>query len=153
MSLYKGQKVEIRYSDGDYSRIWVLLPKGELCQAELITPTSLLNPNKETLKVVAKARKHEQKLIEDYQLIEQSRVLGQTTEERVSQLDVRLQPAITLQNSDNEQISVYSMTRLEKRKMPRLVAVGEITAQHIAKVQANTSIFEIGEISKLNEED
>jgi len=153
MSFYKGQKVEIRYSDGDYSRIWVLLPKGELCQAELITPTSLLNPNKETLKVVAKARKYEQKLIEDYQLIEQSRVLGQTTEERVSQLDIRLQPAIALQNNDNEKISIYSMTRLEKRTMPRLVAVGEITAQHIAKVQANTSIFEIGEISKVNEED
>lgn len=153
MSFYKGHKVEIRYSDGDYSKVWILLPKGELCQAELITPTPLLNPNKETLKVIAKARKHEQKLIEDYQLVEQSRVLGQTIEERVSQLDVRLQPAITSQNSNNEQTSVYPMTRLEKRKIPRLIAVGEITAQHISKVQANTSIFEIGEIFKLNEED
>ena len=56
ISAYKGTKVEVRYIDRDYGRVWVRLPDGDLCEARIITPTLLLNPNRETLKVVAQAR-------------------------------------------------------------------------------------------------
>jgi hypothetical protein len=39
MSVYKGQAVEVRYSDSDYGRVWVVLPGGEMCEAALVTPT------------------------------------------------------------------------------------------------------------------
>jgi Mu transposase-like protein len=83
ISAYKGAKVEVRFTDRDYGRVWVVLPDGDLCEARLITPTSLLNPNRETLKVVAQARAHERKLIRDFHLIAQSEVRGEGIEDRV----------------------------------------------------------------------
>ena len=69
MSFYKGQAVEVRYTDSEYSRVWVALPGGEMCEARLVAPTSLLHPNKQTLKAVSVARAHERKLIRDFHLI------------------------------------------------------------------------------------
>ena len=84
MSAYKGAKVEVRFTDRDYGRVWVVLPDGDLCEASLITPTPLLNPNRETLKVVAQARARERKIIRDFHLIAQSEVRGEGVEDRVN---------------------------------------------------------------------
>ena len=34
MAEWKGSDVEVRYSDSDYSRVWVLLPDHQLCEAD-----------------------------------------------------------------------------------------------------------------------
>jgi hypothetical protein len=56
MSMFKGTDVEVRFSDDDYGRVFVILPNHKVCEAELITPTSLINPNKRTLETVKRAR-------------------------------------------------------------------------------------------------
>jgi len=54
MSEFKDQWVEVRYDDNDYGKVWVVLLGVGPREARLITPTSLINPDKETLKTVAR---------------------------------------------------------------------------------------------------
>jgi hypothetical protein len=88
MSIYKDAKdrvkVEIRYTDRDYGRIWVVLPDKKPYEARLIKGSSLINPNKETLQIVAKARAQERKVIRDFELLAQSMWREETPEERVN---------------------------------------------------------------------
>jgi Mu transposase-like protein len=88
MSTYKDTKdrvkVEIRYTDRDYGRIWVVLPDKKPYEARLIKGSSLINPNKETLQTVAKARAQERKVIRDFELLAQSMWREETPEERVN---------------------------------------------------------------------
>jgi hypothetical protein len=84
MSKFKGSSVEILYSDDDYKSVWIILPDGDLCEASLITPTSLLNPNRATLQTVREASAHERNLIQNYQLLQESQMRGETTEDRVA---------------------------------------------------------------------
>jgi hypothetical protein len=84
LSLLKGAQVEVRYNDKDYTHIWVVLPDGKLVRADLITPTSLLNPDKRVLKVVAEAKATERRTIREYRLITESSLRGETTEDRVA---------------------------------------------------------------------
>jgi hypothetical protein len=86
MSQYKDEKerikVEIRYTDRYYGRIWVVLPDKKAYEARLIRGSSLINPNKETLQTVAKARAQERKVIRDFELLAQSMWREETPEER-----------------------------------------------------------------------
>ena len=51
----KGPQVQVRFTDHDYKRVWVVLPSGPVCAAELGTPPPLINPNKQTHKTVSVA--------------------------------------------------------------------------------------------------
>jgi hypothetical protein len=88
MSKYKDTKervkVEIRYTDRDYRSIWVVLPDKKPYEARLIKGSSLINPNKETLQTVAKARAQERKVIRDFELLAQSMWREETPEERAN---------------------------------------------------------------------
>jgi hypothetical protein len=84
LSRHKGRKLEIRYSERDCRRVWVVLPDRRLVEAELVTPTPLLEPNKETLRLVAQARRREKKLLDEFHLLAQARVRGESVEERVN---------------------------------------------------------------------
>ncbi len=144
LSLYKGQAVEVRYADNDYSRVWVVLPDGRLCEARLITPTPLLHPNQQTLKIVAVARAAERKLIRDFNLITQSELRGETTEGRVAKVigTVKVE-------ADNRQLvsgdtgsgRVSQMTRLDRRRLLAVPATHEVTAEMAARAVADPAIF------------
>lgn len=82
MSEFKGREVEIRF-DSDYTRIWAHLPNGRTVEAPLMTASGVLNPNKQTMAIVAKQRAYEQKVARDHQLISQSNWRGETVEDRV----------------------------------------------------------------------
>ena len=144
LSIYKGQSVEVRYSDGDYSRVRVILPGGEMCEAQLITPTSLLNPNKQTLQAVAQARARERKLIRDFQLLNQSALSGETTEDRVAQIVNEEQPDMpdVQQNEATPQTSVHLLMRLDHRRVQRAGAGREIDVAEVLEVEADLSIFD-----------
>ena len=144
LSIYKGQSVEVRYSDGDYSHVWVVLPGGQMCQAQLITPTSLLNPNKQTLQAVAQARARERKLIRDFQLLNQSALSGETTEDRVAQIVNEEQPDMpdVQQNEATPQTSVHLLMRLDHRRVQRAGAGREIDVAEVLEVEADLSIFD-----------
>lgn len=84
MSEVKGKRVEIRYTDKDYQHVYVILPSNEICKAELITPTSIINPNKDTLKKVNQLAAQEKQTIRNYKLIDESRLRGESVEDRFS---------------------------------------------------------------------
>ena len=82
LSQVKGEKIQIRYTSRDYSSIYAVLPDNEVCKAELITPTSIINPNKETLQQIAKLRRQENEIIKNYQLISESEQRGENIDDR-----------------------------------------------------------------------
>ena len=146
MSLYKGKEVEVRYSDDDYSRVWVVLPNGHICEATLITPTSLLNPNKQTIEAVRAARAHERKLQREFTFYTQSHLSGETTEDRVArQLElevmVEAREKIVGEEQSPAQSSVHLLTYLDSPKkqcpLPK-----EVTNEEVAAASTDDSIFD-----------
>ena len=144
LSLHKGLAVEVRYADNDYSRVWVVLPEGHLCEARLVTPTPLLHPNQQTLKTVAVARAHERKVIRDFNLITQSELRGETTEARVAKVigTEEVETGNMRLASGNERPGrVSQMTRWDRRRLRVLPAQHEVTAEEVARVTVNPTIF------------
>lgn len=146
MSAFKGRSVEVRYADDDYSHVWVVLPGGELCEAELITPTSLLQPDRETIKTVAAARAHEKRLIRDYQLLQQAALRGEDAEARVGGAARLLEDAPA---PADEPARVHLLSRLDRRTLRAVTGPRTITAAEVAAAQADLSILEtppLGEV-------
>ncbi len=155
MSEFKGHTVEIRYTDDDYSRVWVVLPNGEICESSLISPTSLINPNKQTLKAVRDARAHERKLIRDFDLLKQSQLRGETSEDRVmygrkslgkekvERISPRQQPG---------QAVVHKMTRMDRKKHFKLHKPG-VSLDEASVAQADELIFDTSEQEYVSEFD
>jgi len=147
MSEFKDHSVEIRYSDEDYSRIWVVLPKGGVCEASLTTPTSLLKPDRKTLETVAAARAREKKIIRDYQLIQQSAIRGEDTEERVGQL---LNAPQDSPDSSGAPARVHLLNRLDHRPLRIAPDSRTVTAADVAATQADLTILETSPISEVD---
>jgi hypothetical protein len=154
MSMYKGKEVEIRYSDNDRTRVWVMLPSGTSCEALLITPTSLLNPNKQTLTAVRSAKAHERETQRSYDFYIQSHLRGETTEDRVArQLESErvVEPCNELVSEDHhEQGRVHLLTYLDHRKKQAL-APPRVTNEEVAEADSDTSIFEQPELRRVKE--
>ncbi len=155
LSIYKGQSVEVRYSDGDYSRVRVVLPSGQMCEAQLITPTSLLNPNKQTLKVVAQARARERKLIRDFQLLNHSALLGETTEDRIAQIVSEEQPDMLQAEETVAAVpaSVHLLMRLGHQRVRSAGGGREVDVAEVLEVEADLSIFDSPVRSSIREFD
>jgi len=145
MSRYKGKEVEVRHSDDDYNQVWVVLPNGQICEARLITPTPLLNPNKQTLKAVSEAKKHERALLRNFNFYTQSHLRGETTEDRVAK---QLESEGVIEAGDEvmgddppEPGRVHLLTRLDapKKQHPAREA---ITHEQVAAAGSDISIFE-----------
>jgi hypothetical protein len=144
MSLFKGMNVEVRYKDDDYSQVWVVLPNKEICEAQLITPTSILNPNKQTLKTVSKAHAHERKLMQEFQFITQSKIRGETVEERVVQAlgtDDAIEDANDIKEEVRSTVSnvhLFNHPGQPKRKRN----LKEVTAADVSATSVDSSIFD-----------
>jgi hypothetical protein len=156
MNRYKGKSVEIRYSDDDYSRVTVILPNLQLCEAHLVTPTSLLNPNKQTLQTVRNARANDRKIIREYDLIAQSYLRGETTEDRVAQeLETEKLTSIEDEIQENTQAlsgNVHQLTRLDHIK-PAVTSKQEITTANVKEATTDNSIFTAPEYFNIKEFD
>ncbi|MCA1636083.1 MAG: hypothetical protein LC802_20930 [Acidobacteria bacterium] len=115
-----------------------------MCEAQLITPTSLLNPNKRTLKAVTQARARERKLIRDFQLLNQSALRGETTEDRVAHTVGEVQPEmhVVQQNNPAPQASVHLLMRLDHRRMRNAGGASEVNVAEVLEVEADLSIFD-----------
>lgn len=141
MTEFKGQDVEVRYSHDDYSHVWVILPNNQICEAELITPTSVLNPNKQTLKQVAEASARERKLIRDHQLLNFSMLRGETTEDRVVAQIEEEEVIEAVAAEAGGQARVQKITRMDAPKL-RSVKARSVTVEQVAAVEADESIFD-----------
>lgn len=118
MTEFKGQEVEVRYTDGDYSRIWAILPNAQIVEASLVTPSSIVNPNKKTMEMVKRQQHHERKVIRDFQFIQQSNFRGENAEDRVAQL---INPEEIERQEEkiavNESPRIHALTRFDKSKI------------------------------------
>ncbi len=146
LSEYKGMDVEVRYSEEDYQRVWVILPDRQICEAELITPTSLLKPNKRTLQAVAETRAKERRIIREYHLLAESGLRGESTEDRV---------AVALNQEGDALIRLVGACEEGEARMntnptshvdgvdSQSPVQAEITASDIARIEADYSIFDV----------
>lgn len=144
MSMYKGKDVEVRYSDDNYNRVWVVLPNLSICEATRIPRSSVINPNRETIIAIKKARSEERTLIENFQLFTQSTLRGETTEDRVArqieagEFDTEENPGGRAVRSPS---SVHRLTRFDKSKLEAVKSQKHITAEDIKYAEADDSIF------------
>jgi hypothetical protein len=69
---------------------------------------------------VARARQTERRLINDYQLLAESQVRGETTEERVAQ--TQTEPSVTLPPAKSGQSTLHPLPRLRQPQRPSVVA-------------------------------
>lgn len=151
MSEFKGQEVEIRYSDGDYSRIWAILPNAQIVEAGLITPSSLLNPNKKTMETVKRQQNHERNVIRDFRFIQESNFRGESAEDRVAQL---INPAEV--ETEREKIAVndspriHNLTRFDTPKI-NASAKPRVSAEQVEKAEV-IDIFRGYEKGKIKDE-
>ena len=139
---FKGADVEVRYSDCDYNRVWVLLPNRQLCEAVLITPTSILNPDKQTLKRVSEARAHERKLIRESNLLHASNMRSETAEERTARELQATEPKASETEPQNSQARVYQLTRMERPKLRQVISSHTVTTAEVTSVEADFSILQ-----------
>jgi transposase InsO family protein len=156
MSEFKGRFVEVRYSEDDYSRVFVVLPDGVICEALLITRTSIINPNKETIKVVKKIQAHDKEVIRNFQLIAQSNSRGETVEDRASHLleahGEETEGRETM-GEESKQSQVFLWTRLERKKLYAVSSQREVTVSDVAGVEADLSIFDATPVRRFSEQD
>lgn len=142
MSAFKGTDVEVRFSDDDYSRVFVILPNHKVCQAELITPTSLINPDKRTINTVRRARAFERGVIKDFTFIAQSNIRGESVEDRVArQLDSNVaeeSEAVSVESPNTTSV-VHKITRLDGRMIKE--RRDDVTVDGVAHTDADDSIF------------
>jgi hypothetical protein len=157
MASYKGLSVEVRYTDGDYSKVSVILPNSQICEALLITPSPILNPNKQTVKVVVEARAHERRVISDFNLVAQSRLRGETTEDRVAKtLAHEARAEESELTSPTMQAVVHKLTRMDGKKLQVVASSHHVEASEVSAIEADNSIFSVSHgahISEFDQED
>jgi len=156
MADFKGATVEIRFTDGDYGRVWVILPNMQICEATLITPTSIINPDKRTLTAVAEAKSHEREVIRNFNIITQSRLRGETTEDRVaSQLESEISRADQVPSlvTKHDRPVVHKLTRLDRKKLRAVDRAGSVSASEVAKADTDDSIFHSAAHQRVSEFD
>lgn len=108
-------------------------------EAELITPTSLVNPNKGTLETVKRARAFERGVIKDFNFIARSNMRGETLEDRVSrQIESCEENVIGLGEGGNAGpiAVVHKLTRLDQPKHPNRPDKPQVTAAEVANAEA-----------------
>lgn len=156
MSEFKGCSVEIRYSDDDYNKVFVVLPNGRMCEAQRINPTSLLNPDKETVKRIRQAKANERRLVDNFELLTQSHLRGETVEDRVA-LELgavqEQEEEGSYETARSSQGRIHQLTRLDhvrQKQEPRHAAV---TSSMVSKSLADTSIFVASPIRRIKDFD
>ncbi len=148
LALYKGQDVEVRYTDSDYSQIWIVTPDGKsILQAQLITPTGQLNPNKQTLSLIKEQSARERKIIRDFNFITQSQIRGESVEERVAALIEPEEEVEAIAAAVNDGGAAYSparvqqLTRMDRPKLLRTPPALLTSASAVESTEADEGIF------------
>lgn len=141
MGRFKGCEVEVRYTDQDYSRVWVVLPDKRTVEAEMVGRSGVLNPNKQTMSVVAKQIAHEKKIAREYQLVSQSNWRGETVEDRVNAMlghEEEPEP-IEQKMAVNARPTVHAFNRFERLESG--ISRSEVTADDVARANVIPGMF------------
>jgi len=113
----------------------------------LVTLTSILNPHKQTLKLVAEARAHERKVIREANLLHASNLRGETVEERVAEQLLQGERAVPMTQQLNAPASVHRLTRLDRPRLRQVVNAAHVTDEQVARIEADFSILQAEESS------
>lgn len=136
----------MRYSDDDYSKVFVILRNHEaceVCEAELITPTSLVKPNKATLKTVNRARAFERGVFNEFNFIAQSNIRGESLEDRVVRQLGSAEAGPAEAAVASASAAVHKLTRLDHRRAATNRDAHQVTADEVARAEADTTIFSV----------
>lgn len=154
MSMFKGRDVEVRFSDDDYGRVFVILPNHKMCEAELITPTSLTNPNKATVNTIKRARAFERALTNNFNFVAQANLRGESLEDRVA-AQIELGEAATTEPRAGalapSRATVHKLTRMDQRTLPARRNIRQVTAAEVSHAEADTSIFIVSRCAGVTE--
>lgn len=140
MSGFKGEEIEVRYSEGDYSRIWAILPDARIVEASLITPSSITHPNKKTMEAVSRQQAHERKVVRDFRFIQESNWRGENAEDRIAQL---INPDDTPEAQRmvvNARPTVHTLTRFDTPKLSA-VPTSSITTEQVENTPVVEGLF------------
>ena len=156
LAYHKGEDVEVRYSEDDLSRVFIVLPKG-IVEAQLVTPSSIRNPNKQTLATIKHQAAHERQVIRDHSFLTQSIIAGESVEDRVA---AQLEPAeevveaVAAAGGSRAPISsgfparVHQLTRLDRlRSVAGPRTLRPVTVDQVTNTAVDESIFSADESS------
>ena len=141
MSEFKGETVEVRYNDGDYTRVWVVLPNRQTVEAEMVTQSSIVNPNRQAVETIARTRNTERRLARDHQMLQQSNWRGETIEDRVAAMinpEDETPPDEEQKMAVNDRPVVHAFNRFDGRQSSRPAPV---TAEQIEKANVIEGMF------------
>lgn len=152
LSEYKGVRdatnkpiqIEARYTDEDYSTVWLVLPDSRVVEAQRLDRSSVITPNKETHRAVATMIAHERKLLRDFNLLTQSRLRGESVEDRAAQAIETAYPEqveLPIAVNDNQQGRVQRMTRFDKNKIHVVPQPRTVTAADVASAPSIEPVF------------
>jgi hypothetical protein len=107
----------------------------------LITPTSILKPDKQTLKLVAEARAHERKVIREANLLHAANLRGESVEERVAEQLSPAEKEADIPAHANSAAHVHQFTRLDRPKLRQVAGAARVTGEQVSLVEADFSIL------------
>ncbi len=153
----KGIYVEVRYSEDDYSHVWIIppptdaIPNPDMIKAELVTRGGVLRPNKETLAMVSHQRKHEERVIREAQLINQSMIRGESIEDRVAaqfepeveEAQIAVAGGAGVGFSSGPSARVHQLHRFDRKRSGGQQAIRPASVDQVASTQTDESIFEV----------
>jgi Mu DNA binding protein len=177
LSQFKGRKtkdgkavrVEVRYTDADYTTAWLVLPNGEIVEAVRVDTSSIVTANKESLKAFAERVRSERSLITNASLLQQSIWRGESAWDRMAaqfepEEEVRVPIAMAggggslgdhdapaTASGSGASASVHQFSRFDRKRIQRTPAVRPVTVDQVAEAAIDESIFEAEEPSEKSE--
>jgi hypothetical protein len=143
MSEFKGKEVEVRYDGNDLSRVFVILPNGQMCEAELWEKSGYLTPNKQTAKLLKETEARERRMQREHNLLTLSLLRSETLEERVAaqyETEEIVEAVSARGGNGGTQANIRRITRLDKPIL-RGVQSRTVTAAQVTAVEPDDSIF------------
>lgn len=149
----KSLRIEIRYTDADYSTAWLVLPDGVIVPAVRVDLNSIITPNKENMTAYANRVKGERDLIKRAGTLQQSVWRGESTWDRIA---AEIEPAeevveaVAAVGGSHAPVSsgvhyparVHQLTRLDRLRVGgNSRTFRPVTVDQVAAAEVDESIF------------
>lgn len=159
LAYYKGQNVEVRYSEDDYSRCFIIppptdaIPNPNIIEAQAVIAGTIRRPNKQTQMLISTQKKHEAKIIREVQLINYSMIRGESVEDRVAaQLEPEVEEEAQVAIAVGAEAAgsgfappparVHLVGRLDRKRVGGPKAIRPVTVDQVKDTPVDDSIFE-----------
>lgn len=150
-----GLKVQIKFTDQDYSKIWVVLPDKKIVEAELIEPVSFLNPNKDVLKQIKRIEAKKRAEIHNFHLLQQSRLRFETTEEYLSKSlpdeENFINSELSESSESSSKASVHLFPTITRNKSPNSNKNSTFSVKDVTEIESEINILPKVKPIKINE--